>query len=206
MLHDWNDALTRLALEGDPPTGRDGHPVSLRSSTGSLADIGADDLAGAGLVTASALLDVLTFDEVSAIVRACVEVGTPALFGLSVTGRIELDPPDARDRVIEAAFNAHQQRSEQGRGLLGPTGASVARNLFETAGWQVASADTFWRLGPREPELLDEWFTGWVGAAVEQDPALRADRASYVARRELQASRGELFAVVHHLDVLASPR
>src|SRR4051794_14257905 len=72
------------------------------------------DLAGADLVTASALLDLLTADDLGGILTACA--GIPLLLALSVTGRVALSPADPLDADIAAAFNAHQRRG----GRLGP--------------------------------------------------------------------------------------
>lgn len=206
VLHDWNTDLTDRALYGSAPRDRGLRDVSRISMTGELADLTAPDLTAASLVTASALLDVLTSEEVHAIARACIEVGVPVLFSLSVTGEVDLHPRDARDRHIEAAFNAHQRRLAGGRRLLGRYGGAIARGLFLQAGWHVRPVDTPWRLGDHESDLLGEWFDGWVDAAVEQRPELRADAAAYRALRASQIQRGQLSATVHHTDLLAWPR
>lgn len=206
VLHDWNESLTGRAFDGPPPRGSDDVPVTIRTRVGELDRLRADDLAGASLVTASALLDVLTAAEAHAIVDACVEVGAPTFLSLSVTGEVELRPWDARDRAVGDAFNAHQRREVQGRRLLGRYGGPIVRGLFQQAGWAVRQARTSWRLDDRDPELLREWFDGWVDAADEQSPERSAEIADYRALRHDQLDRGALSAVVYHLDVLAWPR
>ncbi|MFB2600339.1 SAM-dependent methyltransferase [Herbiconiux sp. P17] len=216
VLHDWNPALTARAVAGAAPVDREGRPVTIRSCGGELADLGSDDLDGASLVTASALLDVLTSEEVRAVVEACVVVGCPVLLSLSVTGEVRLDPADPRDDVVKAAFNAHQRRLANERRLLGPEGAAVARDLFLQAGWSVRTQHTFWRLSGRDPQLLERWFDGWVEAALEQGAELRlegegegqgqGDGEGYRERRSAQQRRGALSAVVVHVDLLARPR
>jgi hypothetical protein len=206
ILHDWNAGLTERAITSARPTDRDNAAISVHSQTGNLADLRAADLAGASLVTASALLDVLTSRETHAIVNACVEARLPALFTLSVTGEVRFSPHDDLDAAVEHAFNAHQLRDTDGRGQLGRFGAPVAQGLFTQAGWVVRPSTTVWRLDPRRPRLLREWFCGWVDAAVEQDPALRAAATRYRALRLSQIDRGELVAHVRHVDLLAWPR
>jgi hypothetical protein len=206
VLHDWNANLTRHALDGEAPRDRDGAPVSITTRVGELEELRAADLEGASLVTASALLDVLTASEAHAIVEACVEVGAPTLLSLSVTGEVELRPWDARDKLFETAFNAHQRREVHDRRLLGRYGAPIVQGLFELAGWKVRKARTSWRIADTEPRLLNEWFDGWIDAAEEQSPTLRADAAGYRELRRSQLDRGELSAVVYHLDLLAWPR
>ncbi|WP_431279234.1 SAM-dependent methyltransferase [Leifsonia poae] len=206
VLHDWNATLPRRALDGPRPLDRDGVPVSIDLRVGELGSLEAADLAGASLVTASALLDVLTAHEAHAIVEACLAVGAPTLLSLSVTGEVELRPWDARDKHFRTAFNAHQRREVDGRQLLGRYGAPIVHGLFGHAGWHVRKARTTWHLTDREPDLLREWFEGWIDAAEEQDPQLQSDHAGYREHRQAQLDRGELSAVVYHLDLLAWPR
>lgn len=211
VLHDWNAELTAHATEAEPPRDRIGRPIAVSSRVTPLDRLAPADLAGAGLVTASALLDVVTAQEVHAIVDACVAVGAPAFLSLSVTGDVELRPWDPRDIRFARAFNEHQRREVDGRRLLGRFGAPIVRGLFGRAGWHVRTALTTWRLDAREPRLLAEWFDGWADAALEQaevdgDRALLAEAGDYRELRRDQQQRGRLSAVVYHLDVLAWPR
>jgi hypothetical protein len=206
VLHDWNPDLTARAADGIAPLDREGRPVSVSSHNGELAHLRPDDLDGASLVTASALFDVLTSEEVHAIVQACVTVGCPVLLSLSVTGDVYLDPQDPRDEAFEASFNAHQRRLVDGRRLLGRHGVAIARGLFLRAGWNVRPVDTFWRLGDHDPHLLGQWFDGWVDAAHEHRTELRVEGSGYRELRSTQLRRGALSAVVVHTDLLAWPR
>ncbi|WP_448004259.1 SAM-dependent methyltransferase [Agromyces bauzanensis] len=205
VLHDWNADLVEHAAEGVVPLDHERRAVTVRTRTGELAQLGSDDLEDASLVTASALLDVLTAEEVRAVVQSCVDAGCPALFSLSVTGEVRLDPRDPRDDVFQAAFNEHQERRVGGRRLLGPSGVALAHGLFLEAGWNVRSAATFWRLGDHDPRLLEQWFDGWLEAALEQRADLQVEGAGYRALRWSQLRRGALSAVVVHTDLLAWP-
>lgn len=204
VLHDWNATLLERAVRAGA-TDREGRPVAIRTRSGELAHFGSDHLGGAALVTASALLDVLTSREVGAVTDACVAVGCPVLLSLSVTGQVRLDPGDPRDDAFEAAFNAHQRRRAGARRLVGPTGVALARRRFLEAGWNVRTAATPWRLGDHERPLLDEWFAGWCDAALEERADLRADGAAYRTLRSSQSRRGALSAEVAHADLLAWP-
>jgi hypothetical protein len=205
ILHDWNAELVERAAGGVAPLDREGRPVAIRTRSGELAHLAAGDLDSASLVTASALLDVLTTEELHALVQACVAVGCPVLLSLSVTGEVRLDPADPRDGLFEEAFNAHQRRHVGGRPLLGPTGGALAQRLFVESGWKVRSAATFWRLGDHDPRLLDEWFDGWVDAASEQLGGRRSSGPEYRESRTAQRQRGDLCAVLAHTDLLAWP-
>jgi hypothetical protein len=205
VLHDWNANLVERATTRVVPLDRERRPVTVRARNGELAHLDPDDLDGASLVTASALLDVLTSAEIRAVARACVGVGCPVLLSLSVTGEVRLEPRDPRDDGVGAAFNAHQRRRVGGRRLAGPSGAALMRRLFLDAGWTVRTAATYWRLGDHEPRLLSQWFDGWCDAALEERAGLRVESAGYRALRAAQLRRGALSAVVVHTDLLAWP-
>lgn len=204
VLHDWNPALLEHAARADAHDA-DGGPITMRTRVGELEHLRAADVEGASLVTASALLDVLAADEVEAIVDACVAVGTPALFGLSVNGRVELDPLDPGDRVFEAAFNDHQRRVVEGRRLLGPDAVLVTADLFRSRGWSVRVADSPWTLSSADGALVAEWLDGWLAAAVAERPALQEWADEYSRSRSAQLAAGRLRVVVHHEDLLAWP-
>ncbi|WP_442812540.1 class I SAM-dependent methyltransferase [Streptomyces sp. NBC_01210] len=202
ILHDRDPVLLDLAAVRTPRTAADGSRVTVATERGDIARLTAEDLDGASLLTASALLDVLTRDEVDGIAAACAEAGCPALLALSVVGRVELTPADPLDAEFADAFDAHQRRS----GLLGPDAVSVASVAFARQGAMVRVLASPWRLGADESALMAEWLRGWVGAACEERPAL-AQRADAYLRRRLEAcAAGELRVVVYHSDLLALPR
>jgi hypothetical protein len=166
-----------------------------------LTSLTPQDLAGTSLVTGSALLDLLTEDEALRLAQVCVEAGCPALFALSVTGEVALDPPDPLDAAMTRAFNAHQRRTVDGRTLLGPTAAAVMAQAFEDLGATVHRCPSPWRLGPARRELTAAWLQGWVGAACEQDSSLAEAAAPYLRGRLEEPPH----ATVHHEDLLAIP-
>ena len=141
-----------------------------------------------------------------AVVDACVASGVPALFSLTVVGRVRLSPHDAADAEIGAAFDDHQRRVVDGRRLLGPDGAETVRSLFSAGGWRVRTERTPWRLGSDSGPLIAEWLDGWIGAAGEQRSELLPGATDYRARRDAQIARGRLRVTVQHQDVLAWPR
>jgi trans-aconitate methyltransferase len=179
--------------------------VAVQTRQRDITRLTARDLAGASLVTASALLDLLTAQEVTRLARVCAEGRSPALFTLSVRGQARLTPADPLDAEITAAFNAHQRRSTGGRRLLGPDAVPAAAQAFARLGASVTVRPSPWRLGPDQHALIAEWLRGWVGAAVAQRPGLGgADLSRYLARRRDALAAGELRVVVQHSDLLAS--
>jgi hypothetical protein len=202
VLHDRDPYLLHFAAVASPRSSADGSRVTVETRRGDVGRLTPDALHGASLVTASALLDVLTRDEITTLAAACAGAGCTALLTLSVAGRVELTPSDPLDEEITEAFNAHQKRT----GLLGPDAATVAAEVFSEHGATVQLHPSPWRLGPDEAALTAQWLRGWVGAAVEQRPELRERADRYLRERLDACAAGELRVVVHHTDLLALAR
>jgi hypothetical protein len=192
VVHDRDADLLELAAA----TPLDSASASVETRLSDVTRLTRRDLAGASLVTASALLDLLTAGELARMLRACG--GIPMLLTLTVVGRVALSPADPLDQRIGAAFNAHQRRG----GLLGPGAVTAA---VAELGGEVAVRPSPWRLGPAHTELAAHWLDGWVAAACEQEPALAAGAGPYRDRRLAQAAAGELAVTVDHADVLVLP-
>ncbi|HEX2774722.1 MAG TPA: class I SAM-dependent methyltransferase [Micromonosporaceae bacterium] len=180
-----------------------GEPVTMETRRCDITRLTAADLDGASLVTASALLDMLTADEVERVVAACAGAGCPALLMLSVTGRVELTPPDPLDVEIAEAFANHQRRTVGGRTLLGPDAVDATVAAFTRRGVAVRVRSSPWRLGAEHGDLASEWLTGWLAAACEQRPELAGPAAGYARRRLAEAAAGRLGVMVQHQDLLA---
>ncbi|KKK05101.1 class I SAM-dependent methyltransferase [Micromonospora sp. HK10] len=200
VLHERDPDLLALAA-AEPVLAADGSPVTVQTRDSDITRLAGADLADAHLVTASALLDMLTAGEVERVVAACA--GHPTLFALSVVGRVEFTPADPLDAGFTAAFNAHQRRTVAGRTLLGPDAARVAAAAFRRRGIEVAVRSSPWRLGPEQAALTAEWLAGWLDAAVEERPDLAPAAEAYRRRRLAEAAAGGLRVVLHHDDLLA---
>ena len=205
VLHDRDADLLEVAAADLPGPAADGSPVAVETSLSDVTRLEAAELFGASLVTASALLDLLTEDELVGLVERLVAVGSPALLTLSVTGRVRLAPRDPLDARVAAAFNAHQRRTTWSGRLLGPDAVARAVDEFRRRGAEVVVRPSPWRLGPGEAELASEWFSGWLGAAREQDAALAAEAGAYERTRQAQASAAQLAVTVDHADLLVLP-
>jgi hypothetical protein len=201
VLHDRDADLLEVAAVHVPGGAADGAEVTVETRLSDVTRLGAADLAGATLVTASALLDLLSGIELAALVDACCAAGCPVLVALSVTGDVSLLPPDPLDAPVAAAFDAHQRRAQ----LLGPDAVDRAVDSFRRRGAEVRVRPSPWRLGPMEGDLTAEWLTGWVDAACEQEPTLSGEADRYLRRRLHEAAAGALAVTVGHADFLVLP-
>jgi hypothetical protein len=205
VLHDRDADLLEVAVAEVPGPAADEAGVSVEAKQSDITRLHPRDLADATLITASALLDMLTEDELTGLVTACARAGCPTLLTLTVVGRVELTPPDPLDHRVAAAFNAHQRRTTDGGRLLGPDAAARAAEMFGRTGSEVVARSSQWQLGTSHADLAVEWFTGWVAAACAQQPELVPETDAYTSRRLAQLGAGELTVIVDHADLLALP-
>jgi hypothetical protein len=202
VVHDRDPDLLGLAVADPPMRAADGAPVTVETRRSDIARLTSDDLAGATLVTASALLDLLTADELNAMVRAGTGTSAPLLFALTVVGRVALTPADPLDARVAAAFDAHQRRTTAAGRLLGPDAVAAAAEALRETGAEVLARPSPWRLNGSHAELTAAWLAGWVAAACEQEPALATEAGAYLDRRLAQAAAGGLAVTVDHADLL----
>jgi len=205
ILHDRDPDLLALAEAKVPDPAADGTAVTLETRLSDVTRLGRDELAGASVVTASALLDLLTEDELAALVEACAGAGCPVLLTLSVTGRVQWLPADPLDSYVAASFDAHQRRATRRGHLLGPDAVEAAADGFRRLGAEVIASPSPWRLGAEDTGLAAEWLAGWIDAACEHEPALAADAELYRRRRLREAEAGCLAVTIGHADLLVLP-
>lgn len=197
-----------LAIAADERDRRivDDRPVTVEVRQRDVTRLARDECGDAALITTSALLDLLTAEELDRFVATVADARCPALLTLTVTGRVELWPPHPLDAVVRAAFNAHQRRATGGRRLFGPDAADAVARAFRSSDHEVQVRASTWRLGAAEGALTTAWFTGWLGAACEQRRELTARVVDAYRRQRLaDAAAGRLRVRVQHRDLLVRP-
>jgi hypothetical protein len=163
-------------------------------------------LAGPGgdqrLVTCSALLDVLTTNQVDAVCHAVIANQVPALFSLTVTGTLRVSPTDPHDQRLVDAFNDHQRRA----GRAGPDANALVSNALRASGFRVRTQPTSWQLTATSGRaFVEQLLQERVDAAVAQRSTLAANAAAWLELRRAQLARGILRIDLGHLDILALP-
>lgn len=218
-IRSWTlvDHDAELLARATTPDGAEAVRVAGDLATAGLDAIGASN---ADLVTASALLDLVSRSWLEALVAACRESGRAALFALTYDGGIqwraaEDDPrpaDDPDDALVRRSVNAHQRRDKGLGPALGPMAGLMAETIFRAAGYRAWLLPSPWRLGPGDAELARALVEGWEAAAIEQlreaSPAgsTDADRVrSWAERRRATIDSGRFGLTVGHLDLLALP-
>ena len=157
------------------------------------------------LVTASALLDLVSEAWLERLAVEIAARSIPIYAALSYDGRIEINPVDSFDDAIVAAVNAHQ-RSDKGFGsALGPGAASFAIARFEKLGYSVVHGKSDWVIGPDDRDMQIEILAGWASAASELGDLSPADTAEWLTRRRDTVNAGRSSIRVGHVDIFAKP-
>lgn len=204
-LVDHDPALLAQAWRLLTPLGQAaGRSFDVRS--GDLTALDTVSLEGCALVTASALLDLVSEDWLRALARRCREAGVAVLFALTYDGRIACDPVDAVDERVRALVNQHQL-GEKGFGpALGPDAARVAEACFRAEGYAVQVAPSDWMLTPDMRELQRQLVDGWASAATAMAPDEAAAIEGWRRRRQTHIDKGQSRLRVGHVDLTARPR
>ena len=178
---------------------------SIERVQGDLAREGLAAVERADLVTASALLDLVSDAWLERLVAACVNAQCAAHFALSYDGVVAWSDEDPEDALVLDAVNAHQ-RTDKGLGTaLGPDAAAAAEQRFREAGFRVWALESPWRLDREDAELAAQLVDGWAGAAAELLPDAAGRIAAWRERRRATIAGGRFVLMVGHVDLLALP-
>lgn len=153
------------------------------------------------LVTCSALLDLLTTDQLDELALVLARHAVPGLFSLTVDGFVDIVPSHCSDESIAAAFNDHQSRA----GCPGPDAANYFSGRCERLGLSVISAATPWLLDADAAPLIGRLLSERAAAAVEQRPGLADTARRWLDDRLHCLAAGDLQMRVAHRDLLIQP-
>lgn len=197
------------AAEGFQKT--DGLPVpTLRQVEGTLEHEGLATIAEVDLVTASALLDLVTASWLDALVERVVAGRRGALFALSYSGHVQWQgAADSDDAWMASVVNRHQQGEKPMGRALGPAAVPHAERAFTNAGYRCVVAESPWVLdaaqSPQDLGLALAWLEGWVSAARQLEPLETARIDGWAERRRQSLRTGQAGVRIGHFDLLALP-
>ena len=163
-------------------------------------------IAGADLVTSSALLDLVSEKWLTSAVEACSLARAAALFVLSYDGTVEWSgEADPMDASVLHAVNRHQ-RGDKGFGpALGPAAGRAAEAAFCAEQYRTVLAPSPWVLDGSDAELVRALVDGWAAVAVELRAGDESSVRAWAARRCEGVATGRVRLTVGHWDLLALP-
>jgi hypothetical protein len=157
-----------------------------------------------GLVTASALLDLVSERWLRDLVIRTRDAGCQLLFALSYDGRARLLPEDSTDQQVIELVNRHQLRDKGFGSALGPNAPDAAAQIAERAGYRVSSMTSDWRIDAEQGALQQALIDGWVEAALEVRAEASTAIAGWRRRRMREIDLGTLIIEVGHRELLAT--
>lgn len=158
-------------------------------------------LQGAGLVTASALFDLVSAAWLDALLDRVVALQLPLYAALSYDGVMGWTPVLAADAAVTAAFNRHQLGDKGFGPALGPGATAHAAGRLRAAGYVVTEAESAWQLGPQEAALQEQLMAGIAQAAAEAGLGRAAE--GWLQDRKAMVAQG--MCRIGHRDLLALP-
>ncbi|MFQ5972729.1 MAG: hypothetical protein ACE5Q3_10370 [Alphaproteobacteria bacterium] len=175
-------------------------PVRLNLAT----ELGSLDLAVFDGLTGAALLDLVSSEWADRAIAAWAAFGRPALFALTVDGRLRWHPSHADDAWIGELFHRDLMADKGFGPALGVRAGAFAINRLTAAGYGVATAPTTWNVGTGDREMLNALVRFVETATKRQVPADQGRARAWLATRREQAAAGRLSVTVGHVDILAS--
>ena len=159
---------------------------------------------GRHLVTASALLDLVSEQWLRTLAQRARDSGAAVLFTITYNGRSSCAPVEPEDDLVRTLLNRHQGRDKGLGGLAaGPDAAACADACLTEVGYIVQRAPSNWTLGPEDRELQRQLVEGWAQAAIETESDLASAIVSWRTRRFEHIDEGRSHVLVGHDDLAA---
>jgi hypothetical protein len=179
--------------------------IECRRTDLSELEANSDIIEGRTLVTASALLDLVSAPWIASLAALCRRAGAVVLFALTYNGRITFSPIEPADDIVRRLVNRHQQTDKGFGPALGPDARVRAEQHFGRLGYRVMRAPSDWELGPDARDIQAQLIDGWTAAAIAMEPRDAAVIGDWQGRRQAHVGAGRSSIVVGHDDLAAIP-
>ena len=183
------------------------HGVRVECRRVDLARLETGDLVeGRTLVTASALLDLVSGQWLSSLASECHRAGAVVLLTLTYNGRIAFSPVEPADEVVRQLVNRHQHTDKGFGPALGPDARVRAEQCFERLGYAVTREPSDWELDPDARDMQNQLIEGWTEAAIEIEPGGTEWIRDWQRQRRAHIAAGRSRLIVGHDDLVAIPK
>jgi len=157
------------------------------------------------LVSASALLDLVSESWLRTLAARAAHAAATVWFALSYDGRIGCRPAEPEDPEVRELFNAHQLTDKGFGAALGPAAGRVVEQVFKERGYRTWCAPSDWRIGPTQQRLQHALIDGWCDAACELAPHRTPQLRHWQGRRRAHIDAGRSQLLVGHVDMAGCP-
>jgi len=153
------------------------------------------------LVTAAALLDLVSADWIARFVAAFTRARIPFYTALTHDGGTQWNPPHPGDAAMDSAFTRHFGRDKGFGPAVGGAATALMADRLSAAGYEVSRAPSPWRLGAGDAALLAALADGWAEAVRETGEVAGIVIDEWVEARKRPGNA----CMVGHADLLALP-
>lgn len=204
ITRDWAEQRgARVEQRGEVLHVRTTHfACALRCEQRDLSTIVALELPERGLVTAAALLDLVSATWLEQLARRCAAARASVLFALSYDGRTVCAPGEPEDALVLELFNRHQLGDKGFGPALGAGAARAAEAALHRHGYTMAARPSDWQISPDDDVMQRGLLDGWLGAAIETEPERRAELDAWHARRQHHVSAHRSTLRIGHVDLI----
>jgi hypothetical protein len=206
-MQDWagQHALTLHHTEqGLCLQGSDLHIEVVTEQRDLAAHLATLDLRGTHLLTASALLDLVSARWLHELAHLLQTSAVASLFVLSVDGRTHWSDQHAHDALVDQLFTQHQGRDKGFGPALGPQAARAWTHILQAAAFDVHTARSDWHIdGAQDARMLGAMIEGQAQAATEQEPGAASHIQTWRVYRAQHLAHTRL--TIGHVDILARP-
>ncbi|WPL16955.1 hypothetical protein Thiowin_01937 [Thiorhodovibrio winogradskyi] len=181
--------------------------AGLSTRLGSLRALDAlADIEASTLVSASALLDLVSAAWLADLVALCRRKGAALLVATTYDGHVDLHPKHPDDDWMMTEFNTDQRRDKGLGPALGPDAARTLRQFGEAQGFRLHQGRSDWRLDRTDRALAAHLIAGWAEAVERRRPSESARIQAWHGRRQAALAAGELLIRVGHQDLFLQPQ
>ena len=207
-MHQWaRDCGYTVALSAPAVLRITGNGFSVELATERrdlVCEIDAIDFTQTHLVSASALLDLVSAEWLAALLRNVRPTHAALLFALNVDGRTTWNPTDEVDEHVHRLFAEHQRRDKGFGPALGTDATQRAYRALTALGYMFQQAQSDWHIsGASATSMQGAMIEGMAAAAIEQDPHAASAVRQWQTRRLALAPQSHL--TVGHVDFVALP-
>ncbi|QQS54229.1 MAG: hypothetical protein IPM89_15755 [Candidatus Competibacteraceae bacterium] len=156
------------------------------------------------LVTASALIDLVSADWLARLARRCRTWRAAVLIVLSYDGSIVWEPAMEDDERVREWVNRHQCTDKGFGSALGPDAASALVDWLERLDYRVVLRPSPWTLAAQDAVLQTALLDGWTKAVRQIAPETKSWLDAWSRHRRELIERGHSHLSVGHWDLFAS--
>lgn len=166
----------------------------------------------ADVITASALLDLVSHDWLTTLLGGAGSHRCAMLFALNYDGRVRFTPAHAHDAMVRDAVNRDQRRDKGFGPALGPSCSAAFSRLCTTQGYRVRQWRSDWQLGAGDEIMHARIIDDFAQIAQRNlqgnlagDSPEHMHQAIHAWQRWRHAALADSTLCIGHVDVLALP-